>query len=93
MNGEPGTGGAGVPAAGGIDAETLAAVTALYREHAPQWAVWPPLAAFGVWTAVRVAGSRAPGPELPMVWVTAGTATELSARMRQADGALRPPGR
>ena len=93
MNGgsETGEGCADVPKEDSIDAETLAAVMALYREHS-RWAVWPPLMPFGPWTAVRVAGSRAPGPELPLVWVAAATATELSARMRHADGALRPGG-
>lgn len=71
--------------------ETLAAITALLREHS-RWAVWPPLAPYGRWTAVRVAGSRAPGPGLPLVWASAATATELGARMRRANAALGPGG-
>lgn len=75
----------------GTGPETLAAVTALYREHS-RWAVWPPVAPFGPWTAVRVAGSGHPGPEMPLLWVTAGTSVELSAKMHRANGALRPGG-
>ena len=69
------------------DAETLAALTAIVREHS-RWAIWPPLMPFGQWTAVRMAGSRAPGPGLPLMRASAATATELSASMRRADAAL-----
>jgi len=40
------------------------------------------------WTAVRPASARAPGPDLPMIWVQAVTAAELAARMRGADAQL-----
>jgi hypothetical protein len=66
----------------------IAELVALYRNH-PRWAVWLP-AEGRQWTAVGPAGSRPPGPEVPMIWVRAGTAAELAARMRQADAALSP---
>ncbi len=44
------------------------------------------------WVAVRPAGSRPPGPEVPMLWVAAETAAELGARMRVADAGMTPPG-
>lgn len=72
------------------DAETLSVITALYREHAPRWAVWAPSRPSGQWVAVRVAGSRSPGPGLPLAWAEAPTAEELSARMRRTDSSLRP---
>jgi hypothetical protein len=93
---EPGTddGVPGAPWEGGLpdegtDPETLAAITALYREHS-RWGIWPPLTPSGQWTAVRAAGSRAPGPQMPLLWVTADTSVELSAKMHHADAALRP---
>ena len=58
----------------------------LLYEH-PRWAVWLPTVG-GEWVAVRPAGARAPGKEMPMVWVRAGTAGELAAQMARADGAL-----
>jgi hypothetical protein len=64
----------------------LTEVIVLHREF-PAWAVWLPDRG-RPWIAVRVASARAPGPELPMIWVHAGTAAELGTRMRQADGAL-----
>lgn len=92
---EPGTGDrdfaghqANARADTGTDPETLAAVTSLYREHS-RWAIWPPRTRFGKWTAVRPASSRAPGPELPLLWAAGDTAVELSAQMRRADEALR----
>lgn len=72
-----------------MDAETLAVITILYQEHS-RWAVWPPLSASGQWTAVRPAGSRPPGPEVPLLWVSAATAAGLGKRMRDADAALEP---
>ena len=72
------------------DALTLAELVVLYRDH-PLWAVWMP-AAGGEWAAVRPAGSRPPGPEVPMLWVRAGTAADLGGRMSRADAGLSPPG-
>jgi hypothetical protein len=75
----------------GLDSEETGAliqVIALYREF-PAWAVWLPHGG-RQWTAVRPASARAPGPELPMIWVQAGTAEELVARMRGADAQLTP---
>jgi hypothetical protein len=72
------------------DALTLAEVVVLHRDH-PGWAVWPP-AAGGEWAAVRPAGLRPPGPELPMLWVRAGTAAELGGRMSRADAGPPPSG-
>ena len=75
---------------GFTDAPTLAAVADLHRDH-PRWAVWVPVAD-GEWAAARPAGSRPPGPEVPMLWVCAGTAAELGGRMSRADAGL-PPSR
>ena len=76
----------------GLDAETSKDITqaiALYREF-PAWAVWLPYRGRR-WTAVRPASARAPAPEVPMIWVHAGTAAKLAARMRGADAQLTPP--
>ena len=67
----------------------LAEVAVLLRAH-PQWAIWLP-AGGREWTAVRSAGSSPPGPEMPMIWVRAGTAGELADMMGRADSQL-PPG-
>jgi hypothetical protein len=72
------------------DPLTLAELAVLYRDH-PRWAVWIP-AAGGEWAAARPAGSRPPAPEVPMIWVHAGTAAELGRRMSRADAGLSPPG-
>jgi hypothetical protein len=72
------------------DPLTLAEVALLHRDHA-RWAVWVP-AAGGEWAAVRPAGSRPPGPEVPMLWVCAATAAELGGRMSRADAGLSPSG-
>jgi hypothetical protein len=75
----------------GLDAEVSEAITqviGLYREF-PAWAVWLPHGGRR-WTAVRPASARAPAPEVPMIWVHAGTAAELAARMRGADAQLTP---
>jgi hypothetical protein len=64
----------------------MAEVISLYREF-PAWAVWLPSAGRS-WTAVRPASGRAPGPELPMVWVHAGTAAQLAERMRRVEQQL-----
>jgi len=63
--------------------EVITEVIALYPEF-PAWAVWLPWRG-GCWTAVRPAASRAPGPDMPMVWVHAATAAELGMRMRGVD--------
>lgn len=70
------------------DAPVIAEVVALYLDH-PRWAVWLPMPG-GQWVAARPAGLRPPGSEMPMVWVRAGTASELSGRMGQADASLTP---
>jgi hypothetical protein len=75
---------------GVTDALTLAEVAVLQQGH-PRWAVWVP-AAGGEWAAARPAGSRPPGPEVPMLWVRAGTAAELGGRMSRADAGLPPSG-
>jgi hypothetical protein len=75
---------------GFTDALTLAEVAVLQQGH-PRWAVWVP-AAGGEWAAARPAGSRPPGPEVPMLWVRAGTAAELGGRMSRADAGLPPSG-
>jgi hypothetical protein len=72
------------------DALALAEVAVLHRDH-PRWAVWVP-AAGGEWAAARPAGSRPPGPGVPMLWVRAGTAAELGGRMARADAGLWPSG-
>ena len=66
----------------------LAEAAILLRDH-PRWAVWLP-ASDHDWTAVRPASSRPPGPEVPMLWVHAGTAGELARMMRAADAQLSP---
>ena len=76
----------------GLDAEASGAISqviVLYREF-PAWAVWLPHGGRR-WAAVRPASARAPGPDLPMIWVHADTAAELATRMRGADAQLAPP--
>ena len=76
----------------GLDAEARSAISqviVLHREF-PAWAVWLPRGG-RPWAAVRPASARAPGPDLPMIWVQAGTTEELAARMRSADAQLTPP--
>jgi hypothetical protein len=73
----------------GLDPEARQAVSevvVLYREF-PVWAVWLPHGG-RQWTAVRPASARAPGPDLPMIWVHAATPAELADRMRGVDGQL-----
>jgi hypothetical protein len=65
------------------DQTLLTEVVGLLRDH-PRWAVWLP-AGGRVWTAVRPAGSRVPGPEVPLLWVHAGTVSELGRLMRDVD--------
>jgi hypothetical protein len=75
----------------GLDAEArqvISEVVVLYREF-PAWAVWLPHGG-RQWTAVRPASARAPGPDLPMIWVHAATAEELTERMQRADAQLSP---
>lgn len=64
-------------------------VIALHQEF-PAWAVWLPSTGNG-WAAVRPASSRAPGPDLPMVWLHAATSAELAAGMRRVDAQLDRP--
>jgi hypothetical protein len=52
---------------GVTDAVTLAEAAILCLDH-PRWAVWRPVDGSG-WAAVRPAGRRPPGPEVPMLWV------------------------
>jgi hypothetical protein len=76
----------------GLDPEArqaISEVVVLYREF-PAWAVWLPHGG-RQWTAVRPASARAPGPDLPMIWVHAATPAELAGRMRGADAQLTPP--
>jgi len=76
----------------GLDAESsevIGQVIALYREF-PAWAVWLPYRG-RPWMAVRPASARAPGPDLPMIWVRAGTAAVIcpdAGRGRAADPAV-----
>jgi hypothetical protein len=55
----------------------------LLRDH-PQWAIWLPVNGRD-WTAIRPASSRPPAPELPTIWVQAGTSRELTRLMQAAD--------
>ena len=66
----------------------LAEVAFLLRAH-PHWAIWMPVGG-REWTAVRSAGSSQPSPEIPMIWVRAGTAGELADMMRRADSQVPP---
>jgi hypothetical protein len=76
----------------GLDTGARQAVTEFIMLHRqfPAWAVWLPHQG-RPWTALRPASARVPGPDLPMIWVHAGTAAELAARMRGADAQLTPP--
>jgi hypothetical protein len=74
---------------GSANAEALSEIVSLCRDH-PLRAVWPAVLGRG-WVAVRPAGSRAPGPEVPLVWVFGETSADLAARMCVADSALTPP--
>ena len=76
----------------GLDPRALPALAefiVLHRQF-PAWAVWLPSAG-REWVAVRPASARAPGPDLPLLWARADTATGLADRMRRADGQLSPP--
>lgn len=75
---------------GASDSQVLAEIVWLHLDH-PLWAVWLPVDGRG-WTAVRPAGSRPPGPEVPLLWVHATTAAQLDVRMHSADARLSPPG-
>jgi hypothetical protein len=73
----------------GLDAEARQAVSqviVLHREF-PAWAVWLPHGG-RQWAAVRPASARAPGPDLPMIWVHAAASAELAGRMRGVDAQL-----
>jgi hypothetical protein len=74
---------------GVTDAVTLAEAAILHLDH-PRWAVWQPVDG-SEWAAVRPAGRRPPGPEVPMLWVRADSAAELGRRMSRADAGLSPP--
>ena len=80
-----------INALSGLDPHTVQAITeviVLHREF-PEWAAWLPDGSRR-WVAVRVASARAPSPEVPLIWVAAGTAAELGARMRRANAGLSP---
>jgi hypothetical protein len=70
----------------GLDTEIRQAITEIIVLHVqfPAWAVWPPRRGRS-WTAIRPASSQLPGPDLPMIWVHAATASELGDQMRRAD--------
>jgi hypothetical protein len=73
----------------GLDTDArqmIAEVIMLHRKF-PAWAVWLPGQGRS-WAAVRPASARAPGPDLPMVWVHAATLADLAGRMRAVDGQL-----
>jgi hypothetical protein len=75
----------------GLDArvkQAIMEVIILHRQF-PAWAVWLPHGSQG-WVAVRPASTRAPGPELPLVWVHGASPTELGARMHRVDTELSP---
>jgi hypothetical protein len=61
----------------------IAEAIVLMRNH-PQWAIWLP-ASGSDWAAIRPASSRPPAPELPTIWVHAGTARDLARLMQAAD--------
>jgi hypothetical protein len=76
----------------GSDArQVIAEVIVLHREF-PAWAVWLP-GQGRAWTAVRPASARAPGPDLPMIWVHAATSSELADRMQAMEAQLADRGR
>jgi len=74
---------------GSTNSQALAEVVSLCRDY-PLWAVWPAVLGRG-WVAVRPAGSRPPGPEVPLIWVFGENSADLAARMCVADSALTPP--
>ena len=72
----------------GTNAHVRALVeTAILIHDHPHWAVWVPRGQVG-WTAARPASSRPPAPELPMLWISAGSASELARMMDSADGQI-----
>jgi hypothetical protein len=64
----------------------LAQAALVMHDH-PAWAVWLPAHGSG-WTATRPAGSRPPGPNLPMLWVHADTAEQLVGLIQAADSQI-----
>jgi hypothetical protein len=79
-------------ALGGLGPEAeqaIAEVIGLHRDF-PAWAVWLPHAG-RPWIAVRPASARIPGPDLPVIWTKAATASELAARMESVNAHLAPP--
>jgi hypothetical protein len=64
----------------------IAELAALNRAH-PRWAVWIPSDEHA-WIALRPASSRPPGPQQPMVWVNADTASGLGHLMQAADARI-----
>jgi len=75
--------GTGATSATPDEEEAFANAATLLRRY-PHWAIWLP-ASGRAWTAVRPASSRPPAPELPMMWVNAGTASELDRLMQAVD--------
>ena len=75
----------------GLDPQALQSIAELLvlRLEFPAWAVWLPHGG-RPWTAVRAASARAPGPEVLLIWVRAGTPAEFGACMRRADAGLSP---
>jgi hypothetical protein len=65
------------------DQSFFAEVVGLLRDH-PRWAIWLP-ADGGAWTAVRPAGSRPPGPDVPLLWAHGSTAAALAGKLRALD--------
>jgi hypothetical protein len=65
------------------DQSFFAEVVGLLRDH-PRWAIWLP-AGSGGWTAVRPAGSRPPGPDVPLLWAHGSTAATLAGKLRALD--------
>jgi hypothetical protein len=74
-------------AALGVEARQAITDLILLHRDFPAWAVWPPPQG-EQWTAIRPASGRAPAPDLPMAWVLAATAAELSDRMAAVDAEL-----
>jgi hypothetical protein len=69
--------------------QAIAEAIGLHRDF-PAWAVWLPYGG-RPWIAVRPASARVPGPDLPMIWTTAATVSELAARMASVNAQLSPP--
>lgn len=77
-----------------MDDETLAMLSAMHRDpEFDPWGIWVPSSPGSPWRAVRPAGSRPPGPSMPLLWVESETAVGLRQAMARANITLGPHAR